>query len=93
MEVVYSLEGRAFRIDGDRLWTRDGVYVGKQVDGLFYNPSGVYVGEFKGDRLGFNMRHAGKPKMGHMSRMNKMGISRMDKMAKSMPAGWEEFRG
>lgn len=93
MDVVYSLEGRPFRIDGDRLWTRDGAYVGKQTDGLFYNPSGVYVGEFKGDRLGYNARHADKRKLGHMLRMNKMGISRMDKTAKSMPSGWEEFRG
>lgn len=93
MDVVYSLEGRPFRIDGDRLWSRDGVYVGKQVDALFYNTSGAYIGEFKGDRLGYNTRHAGKRKGGHMPRMNKMGISRMDKTAKSISSGWEEFHG
>jgi len=91
VNVVYRLEGRPFRIDGDRLWTRDGAYVDKQVDGLFYYASGVYIGEFKNDRLGYNTRHAGKHKMGHMARMDKMGISRMDKMAKLVPLGWEEF--
>lgn len=80
-------------MEGDRLWTRDGAYVGKQVDGLFYDTSGAYIGEFKNDHLGFNNRNAGKHKMGHMARMDKMGISRMDKMAKMMPMGWDEFHG
>lgn len=93
MDVVYSLEGRPFRIDGDRLWTRSGAYVGKEVDGLFYDTAGAYIGEFKNDRLGYKTRNASKRKLGHMARMNKMGISRMDRMAKMMPMGWEEFRG
>lgn len=93
MEVVYTLEGRPFRTDDDRIWNRDGLYIGKQVDGLFYSPSGAYIGEFRGERLGFNHRHAHKNKAAHRPRRNRRAIVRRDRMARTIPSGWDEFRG
>lgn len=93
MNVVYSIEGRPFRLEGDRLWNRDGAYVAKLVDGFFYDSSGTYVGEFRNDRLGYNTRHANKHKMGHIPRIDRVGISRGDRIARTMPIGWEDFHG
>jgi len=51
MEIVYSLGGRPFKVDGDRVWDRDGRYVGRILDGMVFDPSGTYLGEFRTDRL------------------------------------------
>lgn len=94
MDVVYTLDGRPFRVDGDRMWDRDGRYVGKIVDGMVFNTDGEYLGEFRnGDRLAFKQSHAHKHKAGHAARANRSGLARMDRMGRVRPAGWEEFHG
>lgn len=94
MDVVYTLDGRPFRVDDDRLWSRDGQYVGRVVDGMVFNINGTYLGEFRsGDRLGFKHSHAAKRKAPHSPRANRSGISRMDRLARIHPIGWEEFHG
>lgn len=93
METVYSIAGRPFRVDGDRVWARDGRYVGKLVDGMVFAPSGEYLGEWRNDRLGYRNSHSNKRRSRHTKKMDKMAASTMSRMAKMMPMGWSEFRG
>jgi hypothetical protein len=93
MEIVYSLGGRPFKVDGDRVWDRDGRYVGRILDGMVFDPSGTYLGEFRTDRLAYRLSHANKRKGSHMPRMDRTATSRMDRMARMTPSGWEEFHG
>ena len=93
MDVVYSLDGRPFRIDDDRLWDRSGRYVGKVVDGMVFNTDGTYLGEFRNDRLGYGRSHSNKRKSGHTAWASRTGISRMNRTGRMHPMGWDEFRG
>ncbi|MFC6286808.1 hypothetical protein ACFP3Q_11395 [Nocardioides sp. GCM10027113] len=93
MDIVYSLGGRPFRVDGDRVWDRNGRYVGRIVDGMVFNPEGTYLGEFRSDRLAYKHSHAHRRKSSHMPRMDRSGTSRGDRMSRMTPAGWEEFHG
>lgn len=93
MDIVYSLGGRPFKVDGDRVWGRDGSYVGRIVDGMVFDPSGIYLGEFRSDRLAYRLSHAGKRKSGHAPRANRTATMRVNRVARVTPAGWEEFHG
>jgi len=60
---------------------------------MVFSPSGSYLGEFRNDRLGYKTSHSAKRKGSHMGRMNRMSSSASARMARTMPAGWEEFHG
>jgi hypothetical protein len=93
MEIVYSLGGRPFKVDADRIWSKSGQYVGKVVEGRVFSPSGKYLGEFRDDRLAYKRSNASKTRMGHIARSNRSGTSRGNRAARTVPAGWEEFHG
>lgn len=93
MDIVYSQGGRPFKVDGDRVWDRDGRYVGRIVDGAVFDSSGAYRGEFRNDRLAYKLSHAGKRKSSHIPRSNRAAIMRVNRVARVMPVGWQEFHG
>lgn len=93
MEIVYSLGGEPYKAKNDRLWRRDGEYVGRIVNGMVFSPSGQYLGEFRNERLGFKQSHSSKHKGSHMARMNLSGTMRGHRMGRVIPAGWEDFHG
>jgi hypothetical protein len=93
MEIIYSLGGRPFKVDGDRIWDKSGRYVSRIVDGLVFSPSGEYLGEFRNDRLAYKRSHASKRRASHSPRSNRSATSRMNRMSRMTPAGWEEFHG
>lgn len=51
MDFVDSLGGRPFKVDGDRIWSKSGQYVGKVVEGRVFSSNGLYLGEFRDHRL------------------------------------------
>lgn len=93
MDIVYSLDGRPFKVDDDRMWDRNGRYVGRILDGMVFNPSGAYLGEFRNDRLAYKHSHASKRKASHAPRADRSATSRMDRMGRMTPSGWDKFRG
>jgi hypothetical protein len=93
VDIVYSIGGRPYKVDDDRIWNRHGEYVGKIVDGLVFSPSGEYLGEFRSGRLAYKHSHANKQKASHAPRASRSATSRMDRMARMPPAGWDDFRG
>jgi hypothetical protein len=50
LDMLYTKEGRALRVDGDDLISRDG-HVARLRDGYAFAPDGQYVGTVVGDRL------------------------------------------
>lgn len=93
VEYVYSFGGRPFKVDGDRMWDRRGRYIGRIVDRQVFGPSGVYLGEFKDETLGYRRAHASRWKGSHAPRMDRAATLRMDRVGRIIPAGWEDFHG
>lgn len=93
MEIVYSLGGTPYKVDADRIWNRNGRYVGKIVEGMVFSTSGEYLGEFRNDRLAYKQSHANKRKGTHAARSNRSATSRGHRMGRMPPSGWEDFHG
>lgn len=68
-------------------------YVGRIIDGLVLAPSGQYLDEFRGDRLGFKTAHAYKSRGAHSPRSERSGTSNAarTRTARTLPTGWEDF--
>ena len=92
MEVVYSYGGSPFKRDGDGLWSSTGRYLGKFRGDMVYGRDGRYLGELRNDRLAHNPRHANRQTVAS-SRMDRMGLARMNRVGRVLPAGWEDFPG
>lgn len=93
MDFLYSYDGRPFKVDDDRMWDRDGNYVGKIVDDRVYDTDGQCLGEIRNERLAYNPSHASRTRAPHSARSNRSATTRSERTARSLPVGWEDFRG
>jgi hypothetical protein len=59
---LYTKNGRTLRLQGDRLYSRSGIYPGKVYDDRVYDPSGHYAGTIVGDRVVYGSTHSARIK-------------------------------
>jgi hypothetical protein len=74
MSNLYTKNGRPLRLQGDRLYSRSGVYVGKVYDDRVYDPSGRYAGTIVGDRVVYRSTHSARIK-GPSTSANRVGLA------------------
>lgn len=74
MSTLYTKNGRPLRREGDRLYSRSGIYIGKIYEDRVYHPNGHYAGTIIGDRVVYRATHSARIK-GPSTGANWVGIA------------------
>lgn len=74
MSNLYTKNGHPLRLQGDRLYSRSGIYLGKVYDDRVYDPRGHYAGTIVGDRVVYRSTHSARIK-GPSNSANRAGVA------------------
>jgi hypothetical protein len=74
MSKLYTKNGRPLQLQGDRLYSRSGIYLGKVYDDRVYDPSGRYAGTIVRDRVVYRSTHSARIK-GPSTSASRAGIA------------------
>jgi hypothetical protein len=92
MDIVHSLSGVPFQLEGDLLWAKDGSYVGQLIDGVIYSAAGEYLGEPWQDRLVSYRHHEYKRRTPHLPAHDRQPVAALDRRRINRQ-GMQDFRG
>lgn len=79
MSILYTKNGRPLRREGDRLYSRSGIYIGKIYEDRVYHSNGDYAATIIGDRVVYRATHSARIKGPSIS-ANRVGIAVADRV-------------